>query len=84
MLLQDRNLIRLHNAGGPGHTLFASYSGALLVAGGSGITFVLSILADLLQKHGEGRSRLRVIEVVWSVADPCKWINPQPFRWQPH
>ncbi|ETW75457.1 ferric reductase [Heterobasidion irregulare TC 32-1] len=55
---------------GPGHTLFASYSGALLVAGGSGITFVLSILADLLQKHGEGRSRLRVIEVVWSVADP--------------
>ncbi|THH20581.1 hypothetical protein EW146_g795 [Bondarzewia mesenterica] len=64
------SLTRAYDAGGPGYTLFASYSGALLVAGGSGITFVLSVLSDLLQKHEEGRSRLRVVQVVWSVADP--------------
>lgn len=50
--------------------MFTSYSGALLVAGGSGVTFILSVLEDILQKHAEGRSRLRVIEVVWSVSDP--------------
>ncbi|THH16312.1 hypothetical protein EW146_g4311 [Bondarzewia mesenterica] len=58
--------------GGPGHTIFASYSGALLIAGGSGITFVLSVLSDLLQKHAAGSSRLRVLDVVWSVPDPGK------------
>ena len=63
-----------NETGGPGYTLFESYSGALLVAGGSGITFVLSMLSDLLQRHEEGCSRLRVIEVVWSVADPCKLL----------
>ncbi|KAI0051583.1 hypothetical protein FA95DRAFT_1602600 [Auriscalpium vulgare] len=55
---------------GPGHTLFTAYSGALLIAGGSGITYILSVLEDILQKHSEGRSRLRVIEVVWSIGDP--------------
>ena len=44
----------------------------LLVAGGSGITFVLSILEDLVQKHAKGHSRVCAIDVIWSVADPCK------------
>lgn len=60
--------------GGPGYTMFTSYSGALLVAGGSGVTFILSVLEDILQKHAEGRSRLRVIEVVWSVSDPGTFL----------
>ncbi|KAA1477942.1 hypothetical protein DENSPDRAFT_885508 [Dentipellis sp. KUC8613] len=54
---------------GPGHTVFAAYSGAVLVAGGSGITFVLGVLEDLLHKHVEGRSRLCAVDVVWSVAN---------------
>ncbi|KAI0320502.1 hypothetical protein OF83DRAFT_1162386 [Amylostereum chailletii] len=54
---------------GPSHTLFEAYSGVVLVAGGSGITYILSVLDDLLQKHPEGTSRVRVIEVVWSVSN---------------
>jgi ferric-chelate reductase len=42
----------------------------LLVAGGSGISHVLSLLDDLLAKHAQGHSRVRAIEVVWTVADP--------------
>lgn len=58
--------------GGPGHTLFASFSGALFVAGGSGITFALSAVQDLVQKDLRGESRLKSIELVWIVQDPCK------------
>lgn len=58
--------------GGPGHTVYASFSGALVVAGGSGITFALGMVQDLLQKDREGKSRLKCIELVWSVQDPSK------------
>lgn len=30
----------------------------------------MSILDDMLQKHANGRSRLRVIEVVWAMTSP--------------
>jgi ferric-chelate reductase len=56
--------------GGP-HTLFEAYSGVVLVAGGSGITYALSLLDDLLAKHAAGAARTRVVELVWSVADPA-------------
>jgi len=56
--------------GGPGYTLYTAYSGAVLVAGGSGISYVMSILDDMLQKHANGKSHIRVIEVIWSVIDP--------------
>jgi hypothetical protein len=56
--------------GGPGYTLYAAYSGVVLVAGGSGISYVAGVLHDILQKHASGRSNVRVIEVVWSVTDP--------------
>ncbi|KAI0794895.1 incomplete iron reductase [Abortiporus biennis] len=61
--------------GGPGHTIFASFSGALLVAGGSGITFALGMFQDLIRKDLEGESRLKDIELVWVVQDPT-WITP--------
>ncbi|KAI0031325.1 ferric reductase like transmembrane component-domain-containing protein [Vararia minispora EC-137] len=51
------------------HTLFEAYSGVVLVAGGSGITYALSLLDDLLAKHAAGASHVRVLELVWSVAD---------------
>ncbi|KAI0073832.1 hypothetical protein K474DRAFT_1666113 [Panus rudis PR-1116 ss-1] len=56
--------------GGPGHTLFPSFSGALLVAGGSGITFALSHLHTLIAQDLSGHSRLKVIDLVWVVQDP--------------
>ncbi|KAI9457618.1 ferric reductase like transmembrane component-domain-containing protein [Lactarius psammicola] len=55
---------------GPGYTLYTAYSGVILVAGGSGISYATSVLDDILQKHASGKSNVRVIEVVWSVADP--------------
>ncbi|KAI9455090.1 hypothetical protein BJY52DRAFT_685195 [Lactarius psammicola] len=55
---------------GPGYTLYTAYSGVVLVAGGSGISYVMGVLDDILQKHASGKSNVRVIEVLWSVADP--------------
>ncbi|KAI0031331.1 hypothetical protein K488DRAFT_26406, partial [Vararia minispora EC-137] len=56
--------------GGSPYTMYESYSGLLLIAGGSGISHILSVLDDLLAKDAAGASRVRVIEVVWSIADP--------------
>jgi hypothetical protein len=64
--------------GGPGYTLYTAYSGAVLVAGGSGISYVMSVLDDMLRKHTNGMSHVRVIEVIWSVMDPGEGAN-QPF-----
>jgi len=61
--------------GGPGYTLYTAYSGAVLVAGGSGISYVMSVLDDMLRKHASGMSHVRVIEVIWSVMDPGKGAN---------
>ena len=64
--------------GGPNHTIYSSFSGALVVAGGSGITYALGVVQDLLQKDRDGRSRLKCIELVWSVQDPCKFRCSTP------
>lgn len=61
--------------GGPGYTLYTAYSGAVLVAGGSGISYVMSVLDDMLRKHESGMSHVRVIEVIWSVMDPGEKAN---------
>ncbi|KAH9026839.1 ferric reductase like transmembrane component-domain-containing protein [Lactarius pseudohatsudake] len=73
---------------GPGYTLYTAYSGVVLVAGGSGISYATSVLDDILQKHARGKSNVRVIEVVWSVTDPdslysllpelAPLMNPRP------
>ncbi|KAF8154708.1 hypothetical protein B0H34DRAFT_717545 [Crassisporium funariophilum] len=57
--------------GGPGHTVFSSFSAAVFVAGGSGISFALSAIQDLIQKDLQGESRVKVIELVWTVQDPA-------------
>jgi len=38
-----------YRTGGPGHCVFASYSAAIFYVGGSGITFALSAVQDILQ-----------------------------------
>lgn len=57
--------------GGPGHASVASFSGAMLVAGGSGITYALSTLQELVQKGMDGGSRVRAIDLAWSMTDPA-------------
>lgn len=63
--------------GGPQRTIFSSFSGALFVVGGSGITFALSSIQDLIQKDLEGNCRVKVIELIWIVKDPGKQTASQ-------
>ena len=62
----------VHPQGGPGYTLYAAYSGVVLVAGGSGISYIMGVLDDMLQKHASGKSRVCVIEVIWAIQDAGK------------
>ncbi|KAF9479536.1 hypothetical protein BDN70DRAFT_688824 [Pholiota conissans] len=57
--------------GGPQHTLFSSFSGAVFVVGGSGITFALAAIQDLIERDLKGESRVKIIELVWVVPDPA-------------
>lgn len=60
--------------GGIGNTIVDGFSGALFVVGGSGITFALSAIQDLVQKDIQGMSRVKVIELVWCVQDVGAYI----------
>lgn len=55
--------------GGVGNTMMDSYSGAVFLVGGSGITFALSAITDLVQKDLQGSSRIKVIHLIWCVQD---------------
>ncbi|KAG2143176.1 hypothetical protein BD769DRAFT_1625727 [Suillus cothurnatus] len=52
--------------GGVGHTIMSSYSGAMFVVGGSGVSFALSAVPDLIQ----ARTNVKIVDIVWSVQDP--------------
>ncbi|KAG9125413.1 hypothetical protein FRC07_007688, partial [Ceratobasidium sp. 392] len=56
--------------GGLGNKVFASFSGAMLVLGGSGITFGTSVLEDLVAKSLSGSSHLVCIHLVWVIQHP--------------
>jgi hypothetical protein len=56
--------------GGPQQTVFSSFSAAVFIVGGSGITFALSAIQDLVQKDLHGASRVKIIELIWIVPDP--------------
>ena len=60
----------MRHIGGPGHAIFASYSAVVMIIGGSGITFALSTIQDLVQKGLHDESRVKVIELVWIVQSP--------------
>lgn len=61
--------------GGVGNTMMDSYSGAVFLVGGSGITFALSSITDLVQKDLQRSSRLKVIHLVWCVQDACMCLR---------
>ncbi|ESK93889.1 putative iron reductase [Moniliophthora roreri MCA 2997] len=64
--------------GGPGLRMFASFSAAVFVAGGSGITFVLSAIKELIRADAKGESRVKVIELIWIVQDPSALVPMMP------
>lgn len=61
--------------GGIGNTMVDGFSGALFIVGGSGITFALSAIEDLVQKDIQGSSRVKVIDLVWCVQNVGMWIS---------
>ncbi|KAL0570998.1 hypothetical protein V5O48_010966 [Marasmius crinis-equi] len=64
--------------GGSGHRMFASFSAAVFVVGGSGITFALSSIQELINADSAGNSRVKVIELVWVVQDPSALLPLLP------
>jgi hypothetical protein len=64
--------------GGPGHTIFSSFSAVVLVAGGSGITYCLAILEDLVLKDLNSESRVKSITLLWSIPDPAGIVHLLP------
>ncbi|TBU43178.1 iron reductase [Dichomitus squalens] len=56
--------------GGPGYTLPHSFSGAMYVVGGSGISYGLAGVQEVLQYARAGSNTVRIIELVWSVHHP--------------
>ncbi|KAJ1306250.1 hypothetical protein OPQ81_010954 [Rhizoctonia solani] len=56
--------------GGSGNTLFASFSGVMLVLGGSGITFGTSVLEDIIAKKASGAARALCVNFVWAIQHP--------------
>ncbi|KAJ7100631.1 hypothetical protein B0H15DRAFT_816746 [Mycena belliarum] len=65
--------------GGPGHAMFHSYSAAVFVAGGSGISFALAAIQELIDQDLRGHSRLRIIELIWTVQDPAALLPLYPL-----
>ncbi|KAJ7678192.1 hypothetical protein DFH06DRAFT_568132 [Mycena polygramma] len=65
--------------GGPGHAMFNSYSAAVFVCGGSGISFALAAIQDLIDKDLRGKSRVKIIELIWSVQDPAMLLPLYPL-----
>lgn len=60
--------------GGVGDITIPNYSGAMFIVGGSGVTFALSAVQDLVLAGD--KSRTGVIEVVWSIPDPGLFHSP--------
>ncbi|ELU42157.1 ferric reductase NAD binding domain-containing protein [Rhizoctonia solani AG-1 IA] len=65
--------------GGAGNTLFASFSGVMLVLGGSGITFGTSVLEDIIAKKASGAARAMCINFVWAIQHPCESAAADPY-----
>ncbi|KAJ7705370.1 hypothetical protein B0H17DRAFT_1193059 [Mycena rosella] len=65
--------------GGPGHAMFHSYSAAVFVAGGSGITFAMAAIQELIAQDLRGHSRVRLIELIWTVQDPAALLPLYPL-----
>lgn len=60
------------STGGVGNTVIPSYSGAMFVVGGSGVSFALSAVQDLVRSGNS--SDVTDIDVIWCIADPSSFI----------
>ncbi|KAG8875389.1 hypothetical protein FRB97_005152 [Tulasnella sp. 331] len=56
--------------GGPGHDVLSTFSSAFLVAGGSGVTWGLSMVEEIIRDAELQRASTKLIHLVWVVQDP--------------
>ncbi|KAF9066485.1 ferric reductase like transmembrane component-domain-containing protein [Rhodocollybia butyracea] len=56
--------------GGLGNCMVSSFSAAVFICGGSGITLATSIMQELIQKDLDGESRVKSIRLIWTIQDP--------------
>ena len=57
--------------GGLGNMIMASYSSAMLVGGGSGVSFVLSMAEELASDLRKQTCSLRFVEIIWITQEEC-------------
>lgn len=64
---------------GATHADFAAFDTAVLIAGGTGVTFTLPILMDLAQRFARGRLPLKAIEFIWVIKSAActAWIDAE-------
>ncbi|KAF8310934.1 hypothetical protein DL93DRAFT_2083848 [Clavulina sp. PMI_390] len=64
--------------GGPGNVVFSSFSSAMFICGGGGITFGLSATQDVIRDAFDRCSHIRVVDLVWVVQDPSALLPILP------
>ncbi|KAJ4487829.1 hypothetical protein J3R30DRAFT_3654244 [Lentinula aciculospora] len=65
--------------GGLGNCMLASFSAAVFVVGGSGISFATSTVQDLIRKSLKKQTRVKSIELIWTVQDPSSLVPMLPL-----
>jgi hypothetical protein len=58
--------------------MFSSFSAALFVCGGSGITFGLAATQEVIRDAFDRSSRIRLVDLIWIVPDPEAAISFMP------
>jgi ferric-chelate reductase len=66
------------STGGVGNTIIPSYSGAMFVVGGGGVTFALSAVQDLVRSGN--LSNVTDIDIIWCIADPGLFVSFLPVH----
>ncbi|KAK4057532.1 ferric-chelate reductase [Microbotryomycetes sp. JL221] len=56
-----------------------AFENVLLFAGGTGISHISSILADLMLRASKQKTRVRNVKLIWTVRtiDQCAWVMPE-------
>ncbi|KAG8705482.1 hypothetical protein FRC09_002931 [Ceratobasidium sp. 395] len=55
--------------GGTGPVILASFSSAMIVVGGSGVTFATSAVEEMILQAENGCARTRILELIWVVQE---------------
>lgn len=55
--------------GGPGPVVMASFTSAVIVTGGSGVTFATSSVEELIAQAEVGCARTRSVDLIWVVQE---------------